>query len=117
MRNLVALLILAPSLLTAQGRAGVSAAPATLGRDFVRENYTKFEYRIPMRDGVKLFTSVYIPKDVFTDDRTYPDPDAAHRLQRRALRHRPVSRQPRPLRTLRAREIHLRLPGRARPLS
>jgi hypothetical protein len=30
----------------------------------VRENYTKFEYRIPMRDGVKLFTSVYVPKDV-----------------------------------------------------
>jgi hypothetical protein len=38
----------------------------------VRESYTKFEYRIPMRDGVKLFTSVYIPKDVFSDARTYP---------------------------------------------
>src|SRR5689334_18188556 len=42
------------------------------GREFVRENYTKFEFRIPVRDGVKLFTSVYIPKDVFTDSRTYP---------------------------------------------
>jgi len=29
----------------------------------VREHYTKFEYRIPMRDGVKLFTAVYVPKD------------------------------------------------------
>ena len=29
----------------------------------VKEHYTKFEYRIPMRDGVKLFTSVYVPKD------------------------------------------------------
>ncbi|HXG92526.1 MAG TPA: CocE/NonD family hydrolase [Blastocatellia bacterium] len=29
----------------------------------VKEHYTKHEYRIPMRDGVKLFTSVYIPKD------------------------------------------------------
>lgn len=29
----------------------------------LRKNYTKFEYRIPMRDGVRLFTSVYIPKD------------------------------------------------------
>ena len=38
----------------------------------VRENYSKFEYRIPMRDGVKLFTSVYIPKDVFSDGKTYP---------------------------------------------
>lgn len=30
---------------------------------YVKENYTKFEYQIPMRDGIKLFTSVYIPKD------------------------------------------------------
>jgi putative CocE/NonD family hydrolase len=29
----------------------------------VREKYTKHEYRIPMRDGVKLFTAVYVPKD------------------------------------------------------
>lgn len=29
----------------------------------VKENYTKTEYQIAMRDGVKLFTSVYVPKD------------------------------------------------------
>ncbi len=29
----------------------------------VREHYTKYEYRIPMRDGAKLFTAVYVPKD------------------------------------------------------
>jgi putative CocE/NonD family hydrolase len=29
----------------------------------VREHYTKFEYQIPMRDGKRLFTSVYVPKD------------------------------------------------------
>ena len=29
----------------------------------LREHYTKFEYRIPMRDGVRLFTHVYVPKD------------------------------------------------------
>ena len=28
-----------------------------------REHYTKYEYRIPMRDGAKLFTAVYVPKD------------------------------------------------------
>jgi len=28
-----------------------------------REAYTKYEYRIPMRDGVSLFTTVYVPKD------------------------------------------------------
>jgi putative CocE/NonD family hydrolase len=31
--------------------------------DFIRNNYVKKEFHIPMRDGVKLFTSVYIPKD------------------------------------------------------
>ncbi len=30
---------------------------------YIREHYTKHEYQIPMRDGVKLFTSVYVPKD------------------------------------------------------
>lgn len=35
----------------------------------LKEHYTKYEYRIPMRDGVKLFTAVYVPKDT---SRTYP---------------------------------------------
>jgi putative CocE/NonD family hydrolase len=30
---------------------------------YVKANYAKYEYQIPMRDGKKLFTSVYIPKD------------------------------------------------------
>ena len=30
---------------------------------YTRAHYTKYDYRIPMRDGVRLFTSVYIPKD------------------------------------------------------
>ncbi len=29
-------------------------------------HYTKFEYRIPMRDGVRLFTAVYVPRDTST---------------------------------------------------
>ena len=29
----------------------------------IKSLYTKYEYRIPMRDGVKLFTAVYVPKD------------------------------------------------------
>lgn len=32
--------------------------------DYVKSHYTKYEYRIPMRDGKRLFTSVYVPKDV-----------------------------------------------------
>jgi putative CocE/NonD family hydrolase len=31
--------------------------------EYTRAHYTKFDFRIPMRDGVKLFTSVYVPKD------------------------------------------------------
>jgi hypothetical protein len=30
---------------------------------FIQANYQKYEYYIPMRDGVKLFTAVYVPKD------------------------------------------------------
>ena len=29
----------------------------------VKAHYTKYEYLIPMRDGVRLFTAVYVPKD------------------------------------------------------
>jgi putative CocE/NonD family hydrolase len=36
---------------------------------YVRANYTKYEFEIPMRDGVKLFTAVYVPKDRST---SYP---------------------------------------------
>ena len=37
--------------------------------DYVRQHYTKFEYRIPARDGAKLFTAVYVPKSC---DTPYP---------------------------------------------
>ncbi len=36
---------------------------------FIRSHYTKYEYNIPMRDGVKLFTQVFSPKDV---SKSYP---------------------------------------------
>jgi uncharacterized protein len=35
----------------------------------IRESYTKYEHRIPMRDGKRLFVSVYVPKD---QSKTYP---------------------------------------------
>src|SRR5215216_1061892 len=37
--------------------------------EYVLANYTKFEHRIPMRDGAKLFTVIYAPKDT---SKTYP---------------------------------------------
>ena len=40
------------------------AAAASAPGDFsVRAHYKKFEFRIPMRDGVRLFTAVYVPLD------------------------------------------------------
>ena len=35
----------------------------TINETWVKENYTKKEYTITMRDGVKLFTTVYAPKN------------------------------------------------------
>jgi predicted acyl esterase len=32
-------------------------------REYIRSNYTKLEYQISMRDGIKLVTSVYAPKE------------------------------------------------------
>ncbi len=38
-------------------------APDAPKEDYVRAHYTKYEFRIPMRDGKRLFTAVYVPKD------------------------------------------------------
>ncbi len=35
----------------------------TLDSSWIRDNYYKLERMIPMRDGIKLFTAIYIPKD------------------------------------------------------
>ena len=55
----------------------VFAAPLLAQTDddaaFIQSHYTKYEYRIPMRDGVHLFTSVYVPKaSAFDDHGPYP---------------------------------------------
>ncbi len=34
---------------------------------WIRDNYYKIERSIPMRDGIKLFTAIYIPKDTTED--------------------------------------------------
>ena len=36
---------------------------------YIRLHYTKHEYMVPMRDGVKLMTSVFVPNDT---TKTYP---------------------------------------------
>jgi putative CocE/NonD family hydrolase len=55
-------------ILLLMGKLAAQSKPE--GQDYdVREHYTKYEYRIAMRDGVHLFTSVYVPKD---SSRSYP---------------------------------------------
>jgi uncharacterized protein len=38
-------------------------SPEPAKENYVRAHYTKYEFRIPMRDGKHLFTAVYVPKD------------------------------------------------------
>src|SRR5438132_881906 len=33
------------------------------GLEYIKSHYTKYEFQIAMRDGKKLFTAVYTPKD------------------------------------------------------
>ncbi|MGA0559928.1 CocE/NonD family hydrolase [Larkinella sp. VNQ87] len=53
---LIGWMVFAPSL---RAQPGVNKADSI----YVRENYTKIERLIPMRDGIKLFTSIYLPKN------------------------------------------------------
>src|SRR6516162_871201 len=66
LRNQLAVILLISPI--ALPRVGAQNKPEVSKFD-VREYYTKYEYRIPMRDGVRLFTSVYVPKD---SSRPYP---------------------------------------------
>jgi hypothetical protein len=58
-RAVLALLMLAAVL---PARAAAQEAEAKRAAE-VKAHYTKYEYRIPMRDGKRLYTAVYIPKE------------------------------------------------------
>ncbi|GAB3714508.1 CocE/NonD family hydrolase [Spirosoma flavus] len=49
----------------AQSTPPANPYPFTSAQDsaYVRENYQKTEFMVPMRDGKKLFTQIYAPKD------------------------------------------------------
>src|SRR6202453_5032601 len=66
---LIAALLVAIAIPAVQAQS--SDAPQ---ESFVQSHYTKYEYRIPMRDGKRLFTAVYVPKvSAFPQDRgPYP---------------------------------------------
>jgi putative CocE/NonD family hydrolase len=56
-------ILLVIGALAVAGVLGGQEPPKEEKEDYVKAHYTKFEYRIPTRDGKKLFTSVYVPKD------------------------------------------------------
>ena len=43
--------------------ARAADVPTDTNGVWLAEHYTKYEYRIPMRDGIRLFTRVFLPKD------------------------------------------------------
>src|SRR5690348_3718191 len=66
--SLALLIATVSALAPAQAQQNAAAS----GNDYeLREHYTKYEYRIPMRDGKHLFTQVLVPKDA-TPAHTYP---------------------------------------------
>ena len=86
---LAVLAVLAPATILLHAQQPALDAPK---EDYVRAHYTKYELRIPMRDGKRLFTAVYVPKDAaagpypFLMDRTpysvgpYGEDQYPHRL-------------------------------------
>jgi putative CocE/NonD family hydrolase len=62
MRLILLLVLLSPFWCCCQDRIGADP-------DYVKNNYDKQEAFIPMRDGKKLFTAIYVPKD---RDHPYP---------------------------------------------
>jgi putative CocE/NonD family hydrolase len=58
--RLYLLIVVSLALASRSTTIAQTAAPSL---ENVRARYTKYEYLIPMRDGVHLFTAVYVPKD------------------------------------------------------
>jgi putative CocE/NonD family hydrolase len=65
-QSCIAFGMIAAAIVSFAGAQDTKDAPR---ENYVKSHYTKYEYRIPMRDGVKLFTAVYVPKD---DSQPYP---------------------------------------------
>jgi putative CocE/NonD family hydrolase len=70
MQNSRALLISTFALLSAitplsfvEAQSTAAEMLAERNAEHIRSSYTKFEHRIPMRDGAKLHTAIYVPND------------------------------------------------------
>lgn len=69
-RGIAGALVLGAALVSVSAQTVEDNRKESEGRlAYIKANYTKFEYQIPMRDGVRLFTSVYVPKDT---SQSYP---------------------------------------------
>lgn len=58
------LLISCIILTCAMAAVGEESSSAKERASYIRSHYAKFEYKIPMRDGTKLFTAVYVPNAI-----------------------------------------------------
>lgn len=65
MKKTIASLILLACILLLAFRPAFHQCPSGINEDslWISKHYDKAEYRIPMRDGARLFTVVYSPKD------------------------------------------------------
>jgi putative CocE/NonD family hydrolase len=63
LRKLALLALSVPVVLAAQPVAAPVTDITASQLAYTLAHYTKYEYRIPMRDGVRLFAAVYVPKD------------------------------------------------------
>jgi putative CocE/NonD family hydrolase len=65
--------LVAVCLFVTAGFEARAQAPVASQEEFIKTHYAKYEYRIPMRDGAKLFVSVYTPQaGAFKDSGPYP---------------------------------------------
>ena len=69
MRSFFVLLTLVVPVALSSRSLRAADKPADALAEYIKANYTKYEYNIPARDGKKLFTQVFRPKDT---SRTYP---------------------------------------------
>jgi uncharacterized protein len=60
--RLLPLLLALTCLLAAPLPSPAGEEPSAPAENYVKAHYTKYEFRIPMRDGKRLFTAVYVPK-------------------------------------------------------
>ena len=68
MRVVVGVILGTWILLCSSSRGLIAQEPTQL-ESYLRLHYSKSEHLVPMRDGVKLFTSVFVPRDT---TKTYP---------------------------------------------